>query len=128
MGAIPHSVVSEGRGGLGPPLPHIARDQTMPDSAETVVLVDHTVTFHLGEAEQFVVPRRGATRGFVRTDWITVHFLTNGRSQVSAGGLICRKDGTFSEHWGRHGISVDLPDNAPWIERAQRHIDGCPDA
>lgn len=90
---------------------------------ETKVRVDRQVYFHLCGNDQFVVPRRD-TRGYVLVDWITVHVLASRAPWLSAGGTVCRKDGTFNEAWGRTGESVDLPDPAPWIERALQLIDG----
>lgn len=36
MGALPHSVVSEGRGGLGPPLPPSTMEKLMPEISDTI--------------------------------------------------------------------------------------------
>lgn len=94
--------------------------------AETQVWVDHEVYFHLRGNDQFVVARRG-TRGFALVDWITVHVPASRHPWLSAGGTVCRKDGTFSEHWGRSSESVDLPDAAAWIEKALAHIDRSPE-
>jgi hypothetical protein len=94
----------------------------MPDTdtvAQTRVFVEHEVMFLLAPAERFVVPRRHVRNGYAQVDGITVHFHSDGRVRVWAGGIVCRKDGTFSEHWGRANVTVDLPDEAPWIERAR---------
>lgn len=89
---------------------------------ETRVFVEHEVMFLLGPSERFVVPRR-ITRGYARVDAVTVNFMSRGKVRVTAGGIVCRKDGSLSDRWGRANVTVDLPDPAPWIARARCHID-----
>jgi hypothetical protein len=81
------------------------------------------VMFLLAPSERFVVPRR-FTRGYALVDGITVNFMSNGQVRVWSGAIVCKKDGTFSERWGRTNVTVDLPDEAPWVERARAHLDG----
>lgn len=86
-------------------------------------LVDHTVMLFLDEDEQFVVPRRGG-HGYVRVDGITVRFPHKRDPQVSAGGLIVRKDGQLGKGWGRTITSADLPDEEVWVKRAKEMVRG----
>lgn len=79
--------------------------------------VDHTVWFTLEEGEGATVP--AGDRRYARVDGITVHLYGDGRVQVHAGGMLCRKDGTDDKRRGRTITSVTLPDEAEWVERAK---------
>lgn len=92
--------------------------------APTKVFVEHTVSFILGDDERFVVSRRGVSRGYALAYGITVNFLSRGQIRVHASGTVCNKDGTFGLRRGRICESITLPDEAAWIERAKRQIDG----
>lgn len=85
--------------------------------APTKVSVDHTIYFHLAKAERFVVPRRH-TKGYVSVGYITVNLHSDQRVWVHAHGSVCKKDGTPSLVTSMNE-SVDLPDEAVWVERAR---------
>lgn len=95
--------------------------------ADTVVatrtLVEHRVTFILGDEDRFVVPRRHV-RGHLLAYAITVEFLPGGQIRTFANGTVCNKDGTFGQRRGRIAESFDLPIGSTWIQRARAHIDG----
>jgi hypothetical protein len=90
-------------------------------SAETVratkVFVEHEISFHLADAERFVVRRRGR-EGYVSVGYITVRLHHDQRVWVHAHGSVCKKDGTPSKVTSMNE-SVELPDQAVWVERAR---------
>ena len=87
------------------------------------VFVTHEVSFHLADADRFVVPRRHA-RGYVSVGYITVHLNPDQRVWITASGSVCKKDGTPSAVTSMNE-SIDLPDEAYWVERAKAAlIDG----
>lgn len=88
----------------------------------TRVLVEHQVYFQLADEDRFVVPRRGRA-GYVSVGYITVTLQHSGGTFVTASGSICKKDGSPSLVT-RMNESVTLPDEAAWVERARRQIDG----
>lgn len=97
---------------------HIADDER--------VFVTHEVSFHLAAADRFVVPRRHA-RGYVSVGYVTVHLNPDQRVWVHAHGSVCKKDGTPSAVTSMNE-SVDLADEAYWVDRARRTLidgDGC---
>lgn len=83
----------------------------------TKVFVEHEVMFMLVDADRFVVRRRHA-RGYVSVGYITVHLHHDQRVHITASGSICKKDGSPSAVT-RMNESVDLPDEAQWVERAR---------
>jgi hypothetical protein len=102
-----------------PDCPRVLAAETR--EGQTRVFVEHSVTFLLAPSERFVVPRRH-TRGYAQVDAITVNLFSDRAPRLWVGGIVCKKDGTFSERWGRLNVTVDLPDPAPWIERAQSAV------
>lgn len=97
------------------------------DVRPTKVFVEHEISFHLADAERFVTPRRHS-RGYISVGYVTVKFHHDQRVWVHAHGSVCKKDGTPSAVT-RLNESVDLADEAVWVERARRLlIDGQADA
>lgn len=86
------------------------------------MFVEHTITFMLGDDERFVLPRRHA-KGYVSVGYVTVSLHHDGRAHITASGSICRKDGSPSAVTSMNE-SVDLPDEAQWVERARTLIEG----
>lgn len=84
------------------------------------VFVSHEVSFHLAPAERFVVPRR-QSRGYVSVGYITVHLNPDQRVWITASGSVCKKDGTPSAVTSMNE-SIDLPDEAYWVERARAEL------
>lgn len=84
----------------------------------TRVHVERTVTFWLGEDEQIVVPARGHNC-YVRLDTVVVHLDRRDHPEVFAMGIHVRKDGKIARTWASTTESVDLEDEAAWIERAR---------
>jgi hypothetical protein len=90
---------------------------------DTKVFVEHEVSFHLAPADRFVVPRRHA-QGYVSVGYVTVVLhVQDERVWVHAHGSVCKKDGTPSAVTSMNE-SVDLPDEAVWVERARRVVAG----
>jgi hypothetical protein len=86
----------------------------------TITTVEYRITFRLGTDEQKALPARGHNC-YVLLDTVVVE-IGGKRPLLTAMGRRCRKDGTFSPHWGNMTTLVDLPDPEVWIERAKEYI------
>lgn len=90
----------------------------------TRVCVKRKVIFWLGVDEQVVIPARGRNR-YVLLDTVVVDLRGYDLTHIFAMGIRCRKDGSFSPHWGKCSESVDLDHAASsaWVKRAHTAVD-----
>lgn len=88
------------------------------------VVTSQTIDLFLDDEDAEVLPGR-ARGSYVLLKHVSVSIRSDMAGQrVYANGDRCKKDGTFSEHWGRTIMSVDLPDDVrdKWVAFALRQI------